>query len=281
MFGLRSAPKNLVTSLAAITLSFLTASMTAAQTPTATLDKPAVESSSLVEPATKVPATPTVAAKEETVRTAAEPTRTETEATKETPAVTPVAPVKPAAAAMQQSQCPANARTIKADVVAIPKAIMLNRLGATIPNAFVFALRGDTIGTGSNIQLRPGKRPRPIVLRANVGDCLRINFTNAIPLTSFANATPQSPAVTTSEVSLHIQGQEWAAGSGDDGSFVGRNSSSLATAASAPAPTPPAPPQPPPAPMPPQTQVYTLFVKNEGTSSCTRWATPKLSQPDN
>ncbi len=51
---------------------------------------------------------------------------------------------------------------------------MLNRLGATIPNAFVFALKADTIGSGNKIQLRPGKRPRPIVLRANVGDCLRV-----------------------------------------------------------------------------------------------------------
>jgi hypothetical protein len=67
-------------------------------------------------------------------------------------------------------------RTIKADVVAIPQPIMLNRLGATIPNAFVFALKGDTIPDGSNIQLRPGKRPRPLVLRANVGDCLCINI---------------------------------------------------------------------------------------------------------
>ena len=152
-------------------------------------------------------------------------------------------------------QCPANTRVVNADIVAIPKAIMLNRLGATIPNAFVFALRSDTIGSGINIQLRPGKRPRPIVLRANVGDCLRITFTNAIPPASFAQSTPQSPAVATTEVSLHIQGQEWASGSSDDGTFVGRNTSSLAS--TSPPPTPP--------PMPSQTQTYALFVKNEGT----------------
>ena len=31
------------------------------------------------------------------------------------------------------------------------------------------------------VQLRPDKRPRPIVLRANVGDCLTIEFENLKP----------------------------------------------------------------------------------------------------
>ncbi len=130
---------------------------------------------------------------------------------------------------------------------------MLNRLGATIPNAFIYALRRDTINSNGTLALRPGKRPRPIVLRANVGDCLRVNFTNAIPPSAFNASTPQNPPVPTQEVSLHIQGMEWATGSSDDGSFVGRNSSSLASAT------------PAPSPMPPPTQVYTLFVRNEGT----------------
>jgi hypothetical protein len=132
---------------------------------------------------------------------------------------------------------------------------MLNRLGATIPNGFVFALRADTVTNAGNIWLRPGKRPRPIVLRANVGDCLQISFQNAIPTAKFAQSTPQSPAVATTEVSLHIQGQEWAIGPADDGSFVGKNNSSLATA----------PPTPIPSPAPPNARTYTLFVKNEGT----------------
>jgi len=132
---------------------------------------------------------------------------------------------------------------------------MLNRLGATIPNGFVFALRGDTVTNNGGIWLRPGKRPRPIVLRANVGDCLQISFQNAIPAAKFAQSTPQSPAVATTEVSLHIQGQEWSIGPADDGSFVGKNNSSLATA----------PPTPIPAPAPPNARTYTLFVKNEGT----------------
>jgi hypothetical protein len=151
-------------------------------------------------------------------------------------------------------------RTVRADVVALSKAIMLNRLGASIPNAFMFALRADTTGTGNHIQLRPGKRPRPIVLRANVGDCLEITFTNAIPPDAFKEFPPGAdrpslPQVGTQEISLHIQGQEWTTGPQDDGSFVGNNSSSLASPS--PAPTP--------GPGPPQTQVYKLLVRNEGT----------------
>ncbi len=253
MLGLRSAPKAFVRSLAVIALTLLTASMLAAQTPTVSLEKPAVEAVATV-PDAKTPAT--APAKVDTATTPAAPVKTETEQPKDAAAPI-VAPATPAAPMQVQVPCPTGTRLVKADVVAIPQAIMLNRLGATIPNAFVFALRADTIGTGSNIQLRPGKRPRPIVLRANVGDCLRVTFTNAIPPSGFSDSTPQSPAVGTTEVSLHIQGQEWATSSRDDGSFVGKNSSSLASPSPLPTPTP--------SPMPPQTQVYSLFVKNEGT----------------
>ena len=256
MLGLRS-PKRVVISLAVISLILWTASISGAQTTTATVEKTVAESSPLPESELKVPATPTTT-KEETVKATAEPVKPETvktEAAPESapnPATTTAAPAPPAPA---MQQCPAGTRVVNANVVAIPKAIMLNRLGATIPNAFVFALKSDTVNTGTTLQLRPGKRPRPLVLRANVGDCLRITFTNAIPPAAFANSTPNSPAVGTTEVSLHIQGQEWASASSDDGSFVGKNSSSLASTA-----PPPAPP-----PMPPQSMIYTLFVKNEGT----------------
>ncbi|MGH8546905.1 MAG: hypothetical protein ACREX3_25485, partial [Gammaproteobacteria bacterium] len=148
---------------------------------------------------------------------------------------------------------PACERTINADVVALSQPIMLNRLGAAVPDGLVFALKGDTLGTGHQVQLRPGKRARPLVLRANVGDCLKITFTNSIPGSNFAT-TKLSGAVTgTQEVSLHVQGTQWVEGSQDDGSFVGVNDSSLASAS------------PAPSPMPPQTQTYTLYAKEEGT----------------
>src|SRR5882724_8783208 len=162
----------------------------------------------------------------------------------------PVVPANPAPVV----QC---GRTINADVVALPKAVMLNRMGATVPDGFIFALKGDTEGTGNQVQLRADRRARPLVLRANIGDCLRITLTNAIPISSFAKAQTPAVPVGTAEVSLHIQGMEWMTGSQDDGSFVGKNSSSLATAL---------PPPPPPSPMPtPNTQTYNLYAKDEGT----------------
>src|SRR4029079_3686502 len=234
MHGLRSTRKYFVTSFVAITLILISASMPSAQTPTATLEKTNVESSA-------APAIPTATTKEETATI-----KTESEPVKESAAAAPSSPPP-----MQVVPCPPGTRRIKADVVAIPQPIMLNRLGATIPNGFVFALRSDTVTSGGNIWLRPGKRPRPIVLRANVGDCLQISFQNAIPTAKFAQSTPQSPAVATTEVSLHIQGQEWAVGPAEDGSFVGKNDSSLAGA----------PPTPIPSPAPPNARTYTLFVK--------------------
>src|SRR5215212_10277692 len=229
MLGLRSAPRPFVFSLATITLILMTASIMAAQTPTVAVEKAAVEASAAVpESAAKTTTAPIANTKVETEKVPAAPVKTETtEPVKETTATPSAAPAAPQAIA----PCPPGTRLIKADVVAIPQALMLNRLGATIPNGFVFALRGDTIKTGlGNLQLRPGKRPRPIVLRANVGDCLRVSFQNAIPASNFGPqaASAQSPAIATTEVSLHIQGQEWAVGSADDGSLVGRNNSSLA-----------------------------------------------------
>ncbi len=142
-------------------------------------------------------------------------------------------------------------RTINADVVALPVPIMLNRMGAAIPDGLVFALKSDTnMGTGW-LQLNKEKRPRPLVLRANVGDCLNITFTNSVPKNNFTK-TKAAGATGTTEVSLHIQGMEWTTSTMDDGSFVGVNPSSLASVAGA---------TPPPA----QTQQYTLFVKHEGT----------------
>ncbi|MFT3972305.1 MAG: hypothetical protein QM699_02280 [Amaricoccus sp.] len=81
---------------------------------------------------------------------------------------------------------PVCARTIKADVVAIEQAYLLNRFSAFVPAGMLFALKRDVValdpdqgpvGPG-NAMLRPDKRPRPIVLRVNEGDCLEVTFTN-------------------------------------------------------------------------------------------------------
>src|SRR5262245_42139221 len=130
---------------------------------------------------------------------------------------------------------------------------MLNRLGAAIPDGLVFALKRDTQVVGGITQLKPERRPRPLVLRANVGDCLTVTFENAIPVASFGTTQAPGAATGTTEVSLHIQGTEWVSGTQDDATFVGVDNSSLASV------------NPPPASMPPSTQTYTLFVKAEGT----------------
>src|SRR5262249_56980435 len=96
---------------------------------------------------------------EETATPAGNSIKTETEPAKAIDA-TPATPPQVVA-------CPPGARRVRADVVAIPQPIMLNRLGATIPNAFVFALRSDTVTNNGNIWLRPGERPRPRALLAN------------------------------------------------------------------------------------------------------------------
>src|SRR5262249_23150645 len=89
------------------------------------------------------------------------------------------------AAAAERSPC---VRTISAHVVALDQPLTLNRLGASVPGGMIFALAEDVVpcdptDTGGTLQpgkvmLRTGKRPRPPVLRMNVGDCLQITFTH-------------------------------------------------------------------------------------------------------
>jgi hypothetical protein len=150
-------------------------------------------------------------------------------------------PKEPPTADPQQPAPPActQANTVKASVAAISQPLMLNRLGAAIPNGLTFALTSDLNPSNQNT-LRPGKRARPLVLRANVGDCLQITFTNKM------QATPTAPLPGTTEVSIHVQGMEWVNSSKDDGTFVGTNNSSLAAPAAAPL-------------------TYTLYAKAEGT----------------
>jgi manganese oxidase len=79
-------------------------------------------------------------------------------------------------------------RTIKADVVALDQAFYNNRLGSIQAGGMMFALRRDVVSIGmprgalvpGYVMLRPDKRPRPIVLRVNVGDCLQVQFQNLL-----------------------------------------------------------------------------------------------------
>ncbi|MFT3779652.1 MAG: hypothetical protein QM772_15500 [Ottowia sp.] len=79
------------------------------------------------------------------------------------------------------------ARTVHADVVAIEQAYVLNRHAAFVPAGMLYALRHDVVpvdgsrplGPG-NAMLRSDKRPRPLVLRVNEGDCLQVAFENLL-----------------------------------------------------------------------------------------------------
>jgi len=122
------------------------------------------------------------------------------------------------------------ARLLHADVVAIDQVFFWNRLGAVQPQGMMFALRSDVMPSSGGkellpgaVQLRPGKRPRPMVLRMNVGDCLRISFQN---LLSPGQVDEEQPA--TRQASVHAIGMQAVDGIKDDGSFVGTNANSLA-----------------------------------------------------
>lgn len=100
---------------------------------------------------------------------------------------------------------PNRPRSIKfADVVALDQLIVYNRFGSFNPYGMIYALRRDVSAIGSpqpeapncaehsaivpgdgaltagNVALKPCKRARPLVLRANVGDILEIRFTNLL-----------------------------------------------------------------------------------------------------
>src|SRR6266545_680227 len=120
-------------------------------------------------------------------------------------------------------------RTITANVVAFDQVFFWNRLGTVQPQGMIFALRRDVVPidparglVAGNVQLRADKRPRPMVLRMNVNDCLRINFQNLL------NPTPvddEQPATRTA--SVHVVGLQLVGSIASDGSNVGQNTSSL------------------------------------------------------
>ena len=128
-------------------------------------------------------------------------------------------------AVQAQANC---ARTITADVVAFDQVFFWNRLGAFQPQGMMYALRrdvvpisGSTLSPG-NVQLRPDKRPRPIVLRMNVGDCLRITFQNLLSPTR-----RDGDQSATRWASIHAVGMQWTASTLDDGTYVGANPNGL------------------------------------------------------
>ncbi|HSM85196.1 MAG TPA: hypothetical protein VLT16_03545, partial [Candidatus Limnocylindrales bacterium] len=147
---------------------------------------------------------------------------------------------------LQAQTTPATcSRTLTANVVALDQPFFLNRLGALESTGMIFALErdvvpisGTTISAG-NVQLRSDKRPRPLVLRMNVGDCLQIHFTNLL-----APVRKDNDQVNTRNASIHVIGMQLVGTIASDGSFVGSNASSLVA--------------------PGASATYTLFGQHEG-----------------
>ncbi len=157
-------------------------------------------------------------------------------------------------------------RVVKVNMVALNQAFWYNRLGASQLDGMIYALASDIAYTGSDqggkrllkklqagqsgdysalvgkVSLRSDKRPRPIVLRANVNDCLDIQLTNLL--------VPTAKELT-SHAGVHIEGMEMFSrvennpdAIANDGALVGKNTSSLAA--------------------PGDRRQYSLFVPEEG-----------------
>ncbi|MFQ5449945.1 MAG: copper oxidase, partial [Nitrospinaceae bacterium] len=98
---------------------------------------------------------------------------------------------------VSQADAAGTGRTIVADVVAFDLVYFYNRFGSFNPTGMMYALKRDVnchSATGADlgplannptcppgmVHLRDGKRPRPLVLRANKGDTVVVNFTNML-----------------------------------------------------------------------------------------------------
>ncbi|HEX4962269.1 MAG TPA: copper oxidase [Thermoanaerobaculia bacterium] len=144
------------------------------------------------------------------------------------------------ASAQRQPPIPAGCNAVTyADVVALDQPFSWNRFGAIEPQGMMYALRRDVVPTSDpdglpdpgivytltagQVTLRRDKRPRPLVLRVNAGDCLHVTFTNLLSPT-VASGKDEQPA--TRNASMHFVGMEAVQGISDMGANVGNNPAS-------------------------------------------------------
>jgi hypothetical protein len=156
------------------------------------------------------------------------------------------APQTPEGAVQAPVTCTA-ANTVYAHVVALDQPIVNNRMGASLPGGMIFALARDVCAPGKvvngqtlcsgqtatagNAILKPYKRPRPMVLRVNQKQCLKIGFTNLLSTTPVEQGGVEVQP-TTRATSVHVQGMNLinaSCGPGtpqpmcNDGYWVGNN----------------------------------------------------------
>jgi hypothetical protein len=119
-------------------------------------------------------------------------------------------------------------------VVALDQALQFNRYGAHHPGYMIYALKDDVVAkdgsqalSAGRVKLREDKRPRPLVLRVNVGDCLTINFQNLLNSTPISVPGLSADQPATRAAGLHVAGLNYRSSMADDGANVGANTSSL------------------------------------------------------
>ena len=147
------------------------------------------------------------------------------------------------------------ARRLTAEVVALDQVYFWNRLGAVEPQGMMFALENDVVHRDQQegvcpfnkmpleegkVRLRKNKRPRPLVLRMNVGDCLDVTFHN---LLDDYKVDEEQPA--TREASVHVVGMQYRQQIEDGGMWVGTGGNGTIS--------------------PGQTTHYRIFAEKEGT----------------
>jgi len=143
----------------------------------------------------------------------------------EEPGLEPI-PVEPIDLPILPARCE---RAVTADVVALDQPFFWNRLGAWQPQGQVYALRHDVVPTSpigsigdlnpGKVALRSGKRPRPLVLRMNVGDCLVVRFTNLLDPVRGNGSRKKQPNTRTA--SMHVVGLNPVRSITDTGSNIG------------------------------------------------------------
>ncbi|HWM91601.1 MAG TPA: copper oxidase [Thermoanaerobaculia bacterium] len=118
-------------------------------------------------------------------------------------------------------------RMLYANVVALDQVFFWNRYGAVEPQGMIYALERDIVATSPSpgsgfepgkVALRHSKRPRPLVLRMNVGDCLAIRFTNLLAHEPEDEEQPHTRAA-----SIHVVGMQPVRTIRDNGANVGEN----------------------------------------------------------
>jgi hypothetical protein len=92
------------------------------------------------------------------------------------PAPVPASRQAPPPAPRPGVSCPTTAPVRTFEVVALNRGVTYNEYGDNDPKALMYVLAEDESAVRSGM-----KKPEPLVIRANAGDCVRVNLRNALP----------------------------------------------------------------------------------------------------